>query len=127
MNIFQKIGNNFEKEKKEKELIKKRYWGLSSSERMEYDLKKEKIFKDYFGTFLTFDVLKLFIGMGIFLFIFGFAFEKLFVIIPLIKLLFLIYFKFLLWLILLDLLLVILGIPRVTKERKKLRKRFKLC
>ena len=127
MNIFQRMGNNFEREKKEKELIEKKYWKLSSSERMEYDLKKEKIRRDYFGNFITVVIFKIFIELGIFFLAFGFAIGKLFILIPAVKMLFLFYFQILLWLLLLDLILVIFNSYKAEKERKKLRKRFKLC
>jgi len=45
MNIFQRIGNNIEKEKLKKKRFSDNYWKLSASERMDYDLRREV--KDY--------------------------------------------------------------------------------
>lgn len=43
MNIFKKIGNAIEKQKKEKERIENKYWKLSPLERMDYDQKIDRI------------------------------------------------------------------------------------
>ncbi len=43
MNIFQKIGDYIETKKKLRKSFENKYWKLSSTERIEYDLKKEEI------------------------------------------------------------------------------------
>ena len=47
MNIFQKIGNNIEKEKLKRKKFEDNYWKLSPIERIDYDLKRERIRKEF--------------------------------------------------------------------------------
>jgi hypothetical protein len=63
MNIFQKIGNRLEEDKKNKELFEKRYWNLTPIERIDYDNKRDRIEKEtYYGMLpLTLIFLKGFI------------------------------------------------------------------
>ncbi len=59
MNIFQKIGNRLEEDKKNKELFEKRYWNLTPIERIDYDNKRDRIEKSFYGFFpLTLVCLK---------------------------------------------------------------------
>ena len=49
MNIFQRIGNTIEEDKKREKKRLDRYWKLSSNERVEYDDKLDRVeFKNYF-------------------------------------------------------------------------------
>jgi len=51
MNIFQRIGNNIEKEKLEKKKFLNKYWKLSSQERMEYYFKSKDVVENHFNIF----------------------------------------------------------------------------
>ena len=127
VNIFQKIGNNIEREKKRREIFEKKYWKLSSSERMEYDLKKQKIKDHHFGGYITVEIAKILSVVIIFLATFGFATGKLFVAIPAIKTLFIFYFSYLTYFLLVDVILLVISNHQYDKKIKELKKRFKLC
>ena len=51
MNIFNKIGNKLEEDKKKREEFEKRYWKLSAIERIDYDNKVDRIEKSFYGFF----------------------------------------------------------------------------
>jgi len=69
MNIFQKIGNTIEEDKKREKKRLDRYWKLSSNERVEYDDKLEYI-ERIFRFPMTRIVMFIFLG-SIFLIILG--------------------------------------------------------
>ena len=126
-NIFQTIGNSIERKKKRKELFEKKYWKLSSSERMEYDLKKQEIKDFYLRGLVTIDIFKIIIATAIFALSFGLAKGELFLLISPIKTIFLFYFKFIYLFILLDTVLIVMHSYGNKMEVKELKKRFKLC
>ena len=127
MNIFQKIGNNIEREKKEKISMERKYWKLSSSERMEYDSKKDRILKRYNPFSMTVLFFKTLISISIFLLIYGATMGIFLEMIHLIRTLFFTFFKILWFMILADIILFFLNSLLLLKEKKELRKRFKLC
>jgi uncharacterized integral membrane protein len=63
MNIFNKIGNKIEEDKKKREEFTKRYWKLSPIERIDYDNKLNQIEKEtHYGLLpITLQFLKGFI------------------------------------------------------------------
>ena len=127
MNIFQKIGNNIEREKKEKISMERKYWKLSSSERMEYDSKKDRILKRYKPFSMTVLFFKTLISISIFLLIYGATMGIFLEMIHPIRTLFFTFFKVLGFFIPLDIILFFLNSLLLLKEKKELRKRFKLC
>ncbi len=123
MNIFQRIGNNIEKEKKEIKKFNDRYWKLSSSERIDYEIQSDKIKKnDYFFemTFLYAKFLLIFLFVSVALMIINKNFISL--IKPLFNSLRLLPFPFVI-----DFGLTILISKSQIKKKKELNKRFKLC
>jgi len=130
MNIFTKIGNNIEKERKEKKKIRDRYWKLSASERIDYDNKLEKIRNKKIPilqlTNISFKSLMIFI-----LFISFLAFTVSMPInnlLDLLRKLSLLFMKIIVWIICLDAIILLEWFIKddSKKQLKELNKRFKL-
>jgi len=131
MNRLQRMGNKLEEMRKEKERKVKRYWKLSSIERMEYDQKLDRINKENTISPLSLTIA----GIKATVFIF-FLFSLLILsrgysigtAIHLFKLMAFVFYRVITVTIILDILLVILDIfsGKREKEIKKLDERFKL-
>ena len=128
MNIFQKIGNNIEKDKKRKQDFDNKYWSLKSVERIDYDNHIGKINRDTelkFSNCLTWFITKIILFIMILLFFIGFYKEI--SIINLIRLLIGAYFGIIFWIVLLDIFIFFRVILDRGKMVEKLNRRFKLC
>lgn len=127
-NIFQRIGNNFEKKKLERKKMGDKYWKLSSIERIDYDNHIENIKKKYDWFWVaTILWIKLMIYIAIFFGLFGLIFNKFDVMINLVKILWSSFIK-IIWLpISIDIIFVYSNIFFEERDEKDLNKRFKLC
>ena len=134
MNIFKKIGNTIEKQKKEKERIENKYWKLSPLERMNYDKKIDRINSESNEYLFSFYFTKFFLSLiGIWVIIFLLmSFGTNIEIIKLIKILKIVSFPFakvILFGIIADILTFFIGLIGYNRSKKikEINKRFKLC
>lgn len=133
MNIFQKIGNNIEKEKLKRKKFEDNYWKLFPIERIEYDNKLRKIESEEIGFIPKFYTTKIYLGIIIFFtfILFGLYFSldyDLNKYITFLRGISLQFMKSLMIAISLDFLIqfIGLGLDKTGKKKKELNKRFKL-
>lgn len=131
-NIFQKIGNSIEREKKEDQKKEKRYWKLSSLERIDYNQELEKIRKR--SEVMVIPLTKIVIGTFLilsFMFLLG-SFGGLYsmsVLVYSLKTLSLNFSRLIGFAFIIDILYMIFNLifNKQDKKIKELDKRFKLC
>jgi len=128
MNIFQRIGNNIEEDKKREKKRLDRYWKLSSNERVEYDNKLKDINKK---SGLNFDITKI----VMFWTLLGIAFISLALFsvgAPSLKFIELlrefgkVFLKIIYVSIILDMIIDVITVSTFKEEKEELNKRFKL-
>ena len=128
MNLFQKIGNTIEENKKREKKRLDRYWKLSSNERVEYDNKLKDINKK---SELNFNITK----TVMFWTLLGIAFISLALFsvgvsslkfIELLREFGKVFFRIIYVSILLDMIIDVITVSTFKKEKEELNKRFKL-
>lgn len=119
-NFFHRIGNNLEKIRKKKEIIKDKYWKLSASERIDYDNKYNKKIPLFY---LTFGLLKIMFFVMIFFVFFNVLFQ---VTITSAKTIIICFFSLIPYVLILDIFILVLGTHYQNKRVIELNKRFKL-
>lgn len=130
MNIFNKIGNQIEKEKKEKKVFQNKYWKLSASERMDYDNRLERIKKRKIPLLeLTCTMFEVIIIAALFVSFMAFTTSMpIDNLLDLLKSTFLTFIKVLKWVLFLDIIILLRWLVRddYKKMIKELNKRFKI-
>jgi hypothetical protein len=126
-NIFQRIGNNLEKNKELRKKVEYKYWKLTSIERMEYDMHKKNIEEKNRQSLVTVVVFKILFYVTIGLGLYGLLFNRLDIIIDSLRIIWKSFFHFIGYAILLDFILITINSNNEMRDKKNLNKRFKLC
>lgn len=124
-NIFQKIGDRMERSKKSRQKEKERYWKLPAQERMHYDMKLNRINKEMMTPFSFFIVyIKFLLYATVFLagiyIVWGEA------LLESVRIILGYLFGLTPIALIVSVLIGLIDIDRVTKQTRKLKKRFKI-